>query len=142
MTSIRRAVHGDADAIAELLGQLGYPGSGDAVVRRMRNIDKSDNTILVATGHDGRIVGLAGLHRMGVLHLDAPVGYITAFVIDQSARGRGVGRMLLAAAEQWARDAGCIRLTVTSAEPRADAHAFYPACGLPYTGRRYAKALT
>jgi hypothetical protein len=29
-------------------------------------------------------------------------------------------------------------LSVTSAEHRADAHAFYPRCGLPYTGRRFA----
>jgi hypothetical protein len=27
---------------------------------------------------------------------------------------------------------------VTSGEQRADAHAFYPACGLAYTGRRFA----
>jgi hypothetical protein len=29
-------------------------------------------------------------------------------------------------------------LLVTSAEHRAAAHAFYPACGMPYTGRRFA----
>jgi len=141
MTTIRRAVHDDAPRIAELLGQLGYPSSGDAMLRRMRNTDKSDNAILVAMSAEGRVVGMAGLHRMAVLHLDAPVGYITAFVIDESTRGHGVGRKLLEAAETWARDAGCVRLTVTSAEQRDGAHKFYPACGLPYTGRRYAKSL-
>ena len=48
---------------------------------------------------------------------------------------------LVEAAEGWAVRAGCVRLTVTSAEHRADAHAFYPACGIPYTGRRFARAL-
>jgi hypothetical protein len=32
-------------------------------------------------------------------------------------------------------------LSVTSAEHRADAHQFYPRCGLPYSGRRFTKNL-
>jgi len=50
---------------------------------------------------------------------------------SSNSRRRGVGQLLVEAAKRWARDHGCVRLSVTSAERRADAHAFYPACGLP-----------
>ena len=57
------------------------------------------------------------------------------------AARRGVGKAFIAAATNWAQKHGCARLSVTSAEHRADAHAFYPACGLPYTGRRFSVLL-
>ena len=66
---------------------------------------------------------------------------IMALVVSPDARGRGVGRTLVRAAEQWAMERGCGQIMVTSAEHRADAHAFYPACGMQYTGRRFAKKL-
>ena len=78
---------------------------------------------------------------MAVLHAGGVVAYVTALVTASHARGRGVGRALLASVERWARAAGCTRLTVTSAERRSDAHAFYEACGMPYTGRRFARQL-
>src|SRR5690349_15549101 len=115
MTTIRRATYQDADAIGELLGQLGYPATAVDVDRRLRLLDKSDNAILVAE-EKGVVVGVTALHRMNVLHAALPVGYIIAFVIDEKIRGAGVGRTLLQAAEHWARDAGCAKLTVTSAE--------------------------
>ena len=141
MTTIRRATFDDAASIGALLGELGYPAEADEVARRLRGLDKSDNSVLVAVGDAGVVAGVAALHRMAVLHSGLPVGYITAFVITEHVRGRGVGKLLLSAAEQWARDAGCGKITVTSAEQRDGARKFYPACGLPYTGRRYSKSL-
>ena len=141
MITTRRATAGDAADLGALLGALGYPAAAEDVARRMRGLDKSDQAILVAEDA-GQVVGVAALHRMNVLHADLPVGYITAFVVAERARGSGVGKTLLAAAEAWALEAGCGRLTVTSAEHREGAHRFYPACGLAYTGRRYSKALT
>jgi GNAT superfamily N-acetyltransferase len=98
-------------------------------------------TFLVVTAEE-RVVGLASVAKLSTLHVDAPVCYITALVAAPDMRGQGVGRLLVTAAEQWARAHGCIRLSVTSAEHRADAHAFYPRCGLPYSGRRFTRILT
>jgi GNAT superfamily N-acetyltransferase len=73
-----------------------------------------------------------------VLHAGGAVAYITALVTTKRWQGRGIGRKLVSAAFRWAEEHGCVRLSMTSAEHRADAHAFYPGCGLPYTGRRFA----
>ena len=138
---VRPARADDAAAIASLLGELGYPTSPDLARERLAAMANDANAVLLAVDALGEALGLISLHRTPVLHAGGAVAYITALVTASSARGRGVGRALLEHAEQWARAAGAHRLTVTSAERRSDAHAFYVACGMPYTGRRFAKQL-
>jgi GNAT superfamily N-acetyltransferase len=138
---IRPAEPRDAAAVARLLAHLGYPTTARELPPRLAALNGPDDAVLVATDDAGAAIGLLGAHRFATLHAAAPVAYITALVTSPESRGRGVGRALVAAAEAWARERGCGRLTVTNAEHRADAHAFYPACGMPYTGRRFSKAL-
>jgi GNAT superfamily N-acetyltransferase len=138
---VRPARPDDAPAVAALLGELGYPTTPDLARERLASLTGDENAVLLAVTAGDEALGLISLHRMPVLHGGGVVAYITALVTASSARGRGVGRALLESAERWARAAGCRRLTVTSAERRSDAHAFYVACGMPYTGRRFAKQL-
>ena len=37
----------------------------------------------------------------------SPVGYIEGWYVDENLRGRGIGRALVAEAEDWAREQGC-----------------------------------
>lgn len=138
---IRVAGPADAVCLAELLAHLGYPTDVAELPARLAAIAASAGTVLLASEPTGAVLGLIGLQAFPVLHAAGPVAYITALVVAPEARGRGVGRALVAAAEEWAQRSGCSRLTVTSAEHRADAHAFYPAAGLPYTGRRFSRPL-
>ena len=138
---IRRATPHDASMMAELLTQLGYATASDELPRRLATIDGEGGVVFVTRDTDERITGLASGARLATLHADGHVAYITALVIASDARGRGVGRALVAAVEEWARAQGCTRLSVTSAEHRADAHEFYPRCGLPYSGRRFSRSL-
>ena len=39
-----------------------------------------------------------------------PVGYIEGWYVAQNHRHRGIGRKLLAAAEDWARSQGCVEI--------------------------------
>jgi GNAT superfamily N-acetyltransferase len=137
---VRPARPDDADALAALLAALGYPTAPADAAARLAALPPSDDGVLLAMAA-GVPVGLVGLHRFATIHAPAPVCYITALVTAAAARGQGVGRRLLEAAERWAIARGCSRIVVTSAEHRADAHAFYERCGYPYTGRRFAKAI-
>jgi GNAT superfamily N-acetyltransferase len=130
----------DAAAIVPLLAELGYTVDAGAVPSRLEAIRGEGGIALVAVDGEATL-GLIAVAAHAVLHAAGPVGLITALVVSSNARGRGVGRQLVERAKSWAADRGCVRLTVTSAEKRADAHAFYPACGLPYTGRRFAVAI-
>lgn len=138
---VRPATDADSPVLARLLGELGYPAPAAAMTGRLRAMRDDASEAVVAVGDDDVPVGMACMTTLRALHADAPTGYITALVTSSTARGTGVGRALVAAAESWARARGCTKLSVTSAEHRADAHAFYPRCGMPYTGRRFSKPL-
>ena len=127
--------------MASLLAELEYPTSSAALPERLRSIEAEGSAVFLADGPDGAALGLMSVASHATIHADAPVAYITALVTSAAARGRGIGRAMVAVAEQWARDKGCVRISVTSAEHRADAHAFYPRCGMPYSGRRFSKTL-
>jgi GNAT superfamily N-acetyltransferase len=135
---LRDATATDADAIAALLAELGHSTASADVPSRLAAVLNDHGAVLLAVDDADRPLGLMCLSRHVVLHAPGPIAYITALVTAGAARRRGVGQLLVAAAKNWAIEHGCVRLSVTSAERRADAHAFYPACGLPYTGRRFA----
>jgi GNAT superfamily N-acetyltransferase len=127
--------------MADLLSQLGYSTSPELIPARLEAIEREGGAVFVACRTDESIVGLASAARHATLHAGASVAYITALVTSDQARGQGVGRSLVVTVERWAREHGCTRLSVTSAEHRADAHVFYPRCGMPYNGRRFSRQL-
>lgn len=51
--------------------------------------------------------------------------YLEDFVVDQSARGKGVGHLLFNAYEKWAREKGCKNLEFTCGQGRETAQQFY-----------------
>jgi GNAT superfamily N-acetyltransferase len=138
---LRDATPMDADAIAALLTELGHPTAAGDVPDRLAAVIAEGGRVLVAY-RDTTPLGLMCLARHSALHAAGQIAYITALVTTIGARRSGIGRAFVEEAKQWALANGCVRLSVTSAEKRKDAHAFYPACGLPYTGRRFATPLT
>ena len=134
---LRAAAASDAPAIGALLSELGHPAERAEIPGRLAAIVEEGGAVVVAVDAQGEPIGLISMSRHSVPHWPGPIAYITALVTAGSARRRGVGQRLVAHAREWAREKGCVRLTVTSAEHRADAHAFYPACGMPCTGRRF-----
>ncbi len=135
---LRFATANDSDAIAALLTELGHPARGADIPARLSALSRDGVVAIVAVDDDDHPLGLICLARITSVHSTGPIAYITSLVTASAARRRGIGKLLVARAFEWARENGCSRLSVTSAERRADAHAFYPACGLPYTGRRFA----
>jgi GNAT superfamily N-acetyltransferase len=139
--TIRLATAADADAIALLLGELGYPADPAAVPGRLeRMLGEPGQSALVAQ-LDGRVVGLATVIVRHVLDADAPFARLAALVVAGNVRGRGIGRALVAAAEEIARAAGCSAIEVTSGDHRPAAHAFYRALGFSERPRRFLKRL-
>jgi GNAT superfamily N-acetyltransferase len=138
--AIRPAVDDDAPALAELLAHLGYPADAADLPDRLLRMRSGGDDAFVAV-LDGETVGLATVHARAVLHVARPVAQLTALVVPPAMRGRGVGRALVGAAEQWGRAQGADRLVVTTALHRADAPLFYERLGFEHTGRRYVKKL-
>jgi GNAT superfamily N-acetyltransferase len=139
---IRRATAADGAAISELLGQLGYPADASAIPGRLERMSGHERAAIFVAESRGKIVGLATAHVVTVLNRPRDVAWLTALVVDESSRAMGVGRGLVSAVEDFARQSGCERLSVTTHSDRMDARAFYPRIGLEETGRRFGKALT
>jgi GNAT superfamily N-acetyltransferase len=139
--NIRDAEAADVAAVARLLAQLGYPTDAAAVAPRLVRLTASDSDRLFVAEVDGEVVGLAGLHVSPSLEYDAPAAKVSAIVVDEDHRRRGIGEALLAAVEREARERACGLLFLTTALRRRDAHEFYRRLGFEETGFRFAKSL-
>jgi GNAT superfamily N-acetyltransferase len=139
--TIRDARPADADAIARLLTQLGYPTEAEAVASRLDRLLIVGDRVVVAE-LDGAVVGLAHLQVTPAIERDRPAAKLGALVVDEAHRGHGIGRLLVEAMEGEARRRGCELLFLTTSERRDDAHAFYEHVGLEQTGRRYGRTLS
>src|SRR5438105_1957386 len=116
--AVRPATPDDAASIASLLGQLGYPSSAEDVVVRLDRLEAfRDATALVAE-LDGQVIGVVTCHVFPSIHAPAVVAWVTTLVVDEQHFQKGVGRRLIAAVEQWARDRGAERISVTSGKQR------------------------
>ena len=85
------------------------------------------------------LVGAVTLHSMRVLHRPKPVGRITSLIVDERARGSGLGRALMDAAERALSERGCGLVEVTSHVRRTEAHTFYGHLGYERTSHRFAR---
>lgn len=138
---IRDARPSDAATIAELICYLGHPIDEKQVRKNMTALRKTGETPLVAT-IDNKVVGLCGVGKRTVISRPAPLGRITNLVVAREAQGKGIGRMLVEAAEERMRKAGCKLVEVTSNDRRTAAHAFYRHLGYERTSIRFAKTLS
>jgi GNAT superfamily N-acetyltransferase len=138
---IRPATRADAEAVATLLEQLGYPATAGEAAARIERLGSSDADHLVVCELDGEVVGLAVLHVSAAIEHERPAGKLSAIVVDERHRRRGIGEALMAAIEDEARRRDCFVVFLTTAERRHDAHAFYRRLGFEETGRRFAKSL-
>ncbi|TFG50147.1 MAG: GNAT family N-acetyltransferase [Gemmatimonadales bacterium] len=124
-TAIRPATASDAPALAELSGVLGYPATPEAFALRLAPLLVStDNIILVAQLDGGEIVGWIHGGERNLLET-GPRCEILGLVVAAESRGRGIGRALVSAIEEWARKRGFAELAVRSNITRQDSHPFY-----------------
>ena len=126
MHQIRLAHTTDAAAVNELLHQLGYSqDSAVTTATRIRTWGDDPSSAAYVADADGDALGLVAVHVCPFFERAGSWGRIVALVVSDQARRQGVGAQLVAAAESFAAGRGCVRMEVTSAERRQDAHEFY-----------------
>lgn len=128
MTVVRPAAEADAEAIAALLTDEGYPAGPSDIVERLTRFASAHSQVLVAE-HDGAVLGFVAFHALPRFEHDDRIVRILALVVDAGARERGVGRSLMAAAEAAATDLGAAFMEVTAGHHRQDAKRLYRSAG-------------
>ena len=138
---LRSAMIADADDVARLLTDLGYPCEIDEAAERIDAIAANDRQALVLARREGAVCWLDALDFMYYLPLGTITCRVTALVVTPTAQGLGIGRQLLKEAERRARSGGAARIELTSGSQRTEAHAFYRACGYKDSSVRFVKQL-
>jgi len=142
ISKLRAALPSDAEALSVLLGQLGYPATLGEMPRRLSQLESHPGAAARVADVNGRVVGVATVHVFPSIHSTVPAAWLTTLVVDEGARGQGIGRQLVAWAEEWARSHGATRISLTSALHRDDAREFYLGLGYIHSGRRFTKTLS
>lgn len=122
----------DAESAAKLSGELGYPVSPEAMQGRIQALCRSSDHIVFVACNSEAVVGWIDV---GIVHhLQAEVyAEIGGLVVSSEHRNRGIGRQLVAAAEQWAISRGFSKMLVRSRTSREAAHRFYKREGYEHT---------
>jgi GNAT superfamily N-acetyltransferase len=130
---IREANVNDFEAVMRLYGQLHpedpilHDGSDRATFVEI--LADPDLHILVHE-LEGAIVATTYLNVIPNLTRSAsPYAVIENVVVDESRRGTGLGKQIMAATLQAAWDAGCYKVMLMTGSRDAATHAFYEACG-------------
>ncbi|NLM37332.1 MAG: GNAT family N-acetyltransferase [Firmicutes bacterium] len=134
---IREAVPEDCPSLTKLAGQLGYQAELSQMKPRLLDLFRRDEHKVLVAEVDGEIAGWVHAFLNRPLHKDTTVE-IAGLVVDQKYRRMGIGKRLLDAAEEWAKDRGCNQVTLVSNITREAAHQFYQAAGYQRTKTQYA----
>lgn len=129
-THIRRMTAKDLDRVAELSAQGGYPIPPEELHSRFETIDRNPSHALFVAERDVLVVGWIHVHPTVLIESPA-YAEISGIVVDKTVRRSGIGRALMQAAEQFAREHGLRTIRVRSNIIRPEAHVFYP--GIGYT---------
>ena len=126
---VRPARRGDADALASLLAELGYPGSADqATVHWV--ISHPEIEVFVAGDAQDRPIGMITFSHRPQLRARGRVARIEELVVTHSWRRKGVGRELVRRVLDRVRVLSVKQLEVVTHFGRAEfAREFYAACG-------------
>jgi GNAT superfamily N-acetyltransferase len=136
---IRIAEESDADDIQHLTAELGYRVESVVLRERLHRILLRPDQRFFIAEIDGQPIGW--LHVAIAEFVEAGrFAWIAGLVVKASHRQRGVGRLLMARAEDWAREQGCPVVRLWSRSSRAGAHRFYERLGYTNIKTQYSFA--
>jgi GNAT superfamily N-acetyltransferase len=136
LVSLRSATPADAERIAAMFTDEGYPSGPSDIVERLARFDSEHSRVIVAE-HDGEVLGFVAVHALPRFEHSDRIIRIMALVVDAGERGRGIGRLLMEDAERLGRDLDAAFAEVTAGHHRPDAKRLYEELGYDGTVAAY-----
>ena len=140
--AIRAAEMNDAAVLAQLMCELGYETTKLEMQTRMKRIAADERYRTFVAVRDGKVCGMVGTLTCPSYEHNDPGGRILALAILSRMRRRGIGRALIAAAEEDFAQRGIKRVALNTRLAREDAHKFYESLGYERNGWRFVKQLS
>ena len=118
----------DAEAIAILTVELGYPTTVSATKSRLRALLAAPDYFIAVAEADGRVVGWVAGEVRTSLEFEPRVE-IVGLVVAPTHRRNGIGKALVGSVEAWQSERGIPTIFVRSNITRPDSHPFYESAG-------------
>lgn len=134
--TLRPATVGDAERIASLLTEEGYPAGASDIADRLGRFGDGQGTVIVAD-LDGEVLGFVAVARLPRFEHGDWIARIVALVVEAGVRERGLGHLLMEAAEAWADERDCAFVEVTAGHHRPEARHLYESLGYDPTATAY-----
>ena len=125
LAGIREATIDDAERVSQLMTELGYPTTGEAMRDRLGAIVADPNYATFVADTGACVVGVAGATLGKYLREGRRDCQLLVLAVSSTARGQGTGTRLVEAVERWAASKVARAIVVNSALHRGDAHGFY-----------------
>jgi len=135
--TLRPAREADAEQVASLITELGYPSTAEDVKDRLHGPLNSQTSCCLVAQVDNEVIGMMSMELVPYFPTGSTICRVTSLIVSSRHRSRGVGERLIADAIEFARKHHCSGIEVTSAERRVDAHRFYQRLGFARTGPRF-----
>src|SRR5213080_4512780 len=119
--------------------ELGYETSNVEKHSRLQAILRNASYGTIVAEVDNKLCGMIGTLTHASHEHNDPSGKIIALVVSEKQRRSGIGRALIAAAEEDFARRKVARVSLTTRFAREKAHQFYEALGYSKTGFRFAK---
>lgn len=136
---IRRAAVADADALRNLLTQMRRAPKESAIEANLTQLRKAAGDLVIA--ELGSPVGCCAWAAVPTLQ-HGRVGRITLLLVDKKYRRRGVGKALLAAADEALVKAGCREVEAMSDIMIDNAHGFFRAMRFEQASYRFVRTIS
>lgn len=119
----------DAAAVYELNAkEMGYDYPKDKTEEKLIQLTKSDKDKIFVALADNIVVGYVHANDYDLIY--APhMKNIMGIAVSSGFRKKGIGKALLSAVEDWARESGACGVRLVSGAARTGAHEFYRHCG-------------
>lgn len=127
--TIRQATISDAIAIQILnRDEMNYDCSIELTTEKLNKLLNSQSDKIFVAVWDNNVVGY--IHANNYELIFAPQWKnIMSIAVSSQHKRKGIGKALMNAVEQWAKDEGASALHLVSGETRLGAHEFYKKCG-------------
>lgn len=133
---IRPAAEDDAERLAALLTDEGYPAGPSDIAARLARFAGTDGHVLVAE-QAGEVLGFIAFVLVPRFETDDRFIRVLTLVVDPGARERGIAKALLADIERAGGEAGAAFLEVTAGHHRPDARQLFESVGYDATVTTY-----
>jgi len=137
MVEIREISEADAENVAKLSTQLGYDSNKEQILRRIREVNNSNENCAYVAIFENKVVGW--IHGFYTLRIESdPFVEIGGLVVDAAYRNLKIGKQLVERIKLWAEQHQVKKLKVRCNTKRTKSHQFYERVGFKENKRQIA----